>query len=612
MLSLSSPPWLLLLVLFLFSNGSATVVSFAENVTLATLPSSSPVSVSFSPVSSAAPPVSVDLENQTAIGGLNANNEASDEQTTGNSNSNTSSHSSNISLPSGSNITSSSSNTSNPNPNANLSSVSTLSTTTAGVSGGDRERERERDRDQQDALILATPTALNGSSAPPEHQTIGQAPPTKGEQEAILRALDWLKEKRASDYGWGNDTHVVILAKELSGGRDPNDSVDAHVLVIQELEDTLSVKEMEIEILAMLDRHHTLPKPLDLDKLARYVLALGSLCKDPKHFHGHDLVATLQHHEPAQDIEFALTTLSACSSAAHVRKRQIRRLLDIASGVTDQSVDAIAMVILALRCIVTDHRHRHLQHFVRRPARGLASLQDQRGSFGSLRSTALAMQALQDLEYDPAGHWNRTAASRYILSRQRADGGWSEEPLQDGQEPDIGVGLTADIILALGWKGLGAVRALQCDHVIRESSDPTENGEPKLAVPFGLSSSAEESDAKNISYTYTLWVGSNVTEAFSLSLVSPKNTSFFKAMTQAAEMDPRFIFEAREWPNGHYVHTLYGKKEEPRGYHYWLLYRLPELPDPNNTPGNQLIAPVGVDELMVEDGEHYLYWYKKL
>ncbi|XP_033170239.1 uncharacterized protein CG3556 [Drosophila mauritiana] len=596
MLSLSSPPWLLLFVLFFCANGSATVVSLAENVTLATLPSTSPISVSFSTTSSVVAPISTELENQTASSSsnLNTNNEASDEQT-GNSNSNTSSHSRNISgLPS--------SNSNIDNVNTNSSSVSSLSTTTAAISGVD----------QQESLILATPTALNGSGTPPEHQTIGQAPPTKGEQEAILRALDWLKEKRASDYGWGNDTHVVILAKELSGGRDPNDSVDGHVQVIQELEDTLSVKEMEIEILAMLDRHHTLPKPLDLDKLARYVLALGSLCKDPKHFHGHDLVATLQHHEPAQDIEFALTTLSACSSAAHVRKRQIRRLLDIASGVTDQSVDAIAMVILALRCIVTDHRHRHLQHFVRRPARGLASLQDQRGSFGSLRSTALAMQALQDLEYDPAGHWNRTAASRYILSRQRADGGWSEEPLQDGQEPDIGVGLTADIILALGWKGLGAVRALQCDHVIRESSDPTENGEPKLAVPFGLSSSAEESDAKNISYTYTLWVGSNVTESFSLSLVSPKNTSFFKAMTQAAEMDPRFIFEAREWPNGHYVHTLYGKKEEPRGYHYWLLYRLPELPDPNNTPGNQLIAPVGVDELMVEDGEHYLYWYKKL
>uniref|UniRef100_T1PCK4 Eukaryotic cobalamin-binding protein n=1 Tax=Musca domestica TaxID=7370 RepID=T1PCK4_MUSDO len=458
----------------------------------------------------------------------------------------------------------------------------------------------------------ATTSSPTTTSAP-VHEIIGSAGPDKSEQEAILKALAWLKKKRAADFGWGNDTHVVILAKELSGAQDPSDP-DDHLQKIQELEDTLSVKEMEIEILSMLDRHHTLPKPLNLERLARYVLALGSLCKDPKHFHGHDLVATLQHHEPTQDIEFALTTLAACSSAAHVRKRQIRRLLDIASGVADQNVDTNAMVILALRCIVTDHRHRHLQHFVRRPARGLASLQDPRGSFGSLRSTALAMQALQDLENDPAGSWNRTAASRWILSRQGAEGGWTEEPLQDGQDPDIGVGLTADIILALGWKGLGAVRALQCDHVIRENSDTaSENGEQKLALPYGLTgSSAEESDSKNVSYTYTLWVGTNVSQILTLNMVSPKNTSFFKAMTQAAEIDPRFAFEAREWPNGHYVHTLAGMKEEPRGYNYWLLYRLPEIPDKDNTPGNQLIAPVGVDELMVEDGEHYLYWYKKL
>lgn len=128
---------------------------------------------------------------------------------------------------------------------------------------------------------------------------------------------------------------------------------------------------------------------------------------------------------------------------------------------------------MALRCIVTDHRHRHLQHFVRRPARGLAGLQDSRGNFGSLRSTALAMQALQDLEHDPITPWNRTAASRYLLSKQTESGGWSELPLQDGQNPSIGVGLTADIILALGYKGLGAVRSLQCDHIIGENNDPT-------------------------------------------------------------------------------------------------------------------------------------------
>lgn len=94
----------------------------------------------------------------------------------------------------------------------------------------------------------------------------------------------------------------------------------------------LSVKEMEVEIMTMLDKHRSIPKPLNTDRAARYILSLGSLCKDPRRFYSHDLVATLQHHEPSQDYEFALATLAVCSSATHVRKRQIRRLLDIASG----------------------------------------------------------------------------------------------------------------------------------------------------------------------------------------------------------------------------------------------------------------------------------------
>lgn len=170
-----------------------------------------------------------------------------------------------------------------------------------------------------------------------EHILIGSGGPDQRESQAILKALDWLKEKRDHDYGWNNDTHMVILAKELSGGRDPVES-DNHFQMIAELEDLLSVKQMEIEILTMLDRHHSLPKPVNADKLARYVLALGVLCKDPKRFHNHDLVSALLHHEPTQDQEFALVTLAACSSAAHVRKRHIRRLLDIASGGSEQSV----------------------------------------------------------------------------------------------------------------------------------------------------------------------------------------------------------------------------------------------------------------------------------
>lgn len=48
------------------------------------------------------------------------------------------------------------------------------------------------------------------------HEYLGTMVPNKRERDGILRALDWLTQKRSSDYGWSNDTHMVILAKEVS------------------------------------------------------------------------------------------------------------------------------------------------------------------------------------------------------------------------------------------------------------------------------------------------------------------------------------------------------------------------------------------------------------
>lgn len=71
-----------------------------------------------------------------------------------------------------------------------------------------------------------------------------------------------------------------------------------------------------------------------------------------------------------------------------------------------------------------------------------------------MKSTALAMQALQDLPLDGSSY-DRAAAVKFILDRQDVDGSWKEEPLKDGEDHNYGVGLTADIIIALGCKGLG-------------------------------------------------------------------------------------------------------------------------------------------------------------
>lgn len=100
-----------------------------------------------------------------------------------------------------------------------------------------------------------------------------------------------------------------------------------------------------------------------------------------------------------------------------------------------------------------------------------------------------------------------------------------------------------------------------------------------------------------VNISYTIWVGSNVNETYNLTVTAPKNETFYEVMLLAAEISPHFEFLASEWPNGHYVHTLAGYKEEPMSYHYWLLYRLPSPPEPSSPPGNQLVAPGGMDDL---------------
>ncbi|XP_045539092.1 uncharacterized protein CG3556 [Papilio machaon] len=443
---------------------------------------------------------------------------------------------------------------------------------------------------------LTTKAPTTSTSTTPAPTTVVWETETLNEGQAIQKALQYLLQHRQPDWGWGNDTHHVMLTLQLANNTGKE-------IEQQGLEMQLSAKQMEIEILLMMSKHHESPPPLG--RLAAYTLALGALCKDPRSFHGRDLVTALLHREPPHDLEFAYATLAACSSAAHVRRRHIRRLLDIANAAADHSLDTISMVILALRCVVQDHRHRSLIHFVRRPMAGLARQQHPDGSFGSLTTTALAIQALEDSDSGPGAHqhWSLPAARKWLLERQGPDGGWGD------------VAKTAAAVAALTPASLAAVRPPHCsDKLLDSRHEPLDNngGDGSLKLAYQSGHNHNDSDARNVSFTYTLWLGTNVTENYTLYMVAPRNISFYHVMQMAAEQDPKFKFEASEWPNGHYVHTLAGHKEEPMGYHYWLLYRLPEVPDPASPPGNQLVAPVGVDDLLVEDGEHYLFWYKKL
>lgn len=126
-----------------------------------------------------------------------------------------------------------------------------------------------------------------------------------------------------------------------------------------------------------------------------------------------------------------------------------------------------------------------------------------------------------------------------------------------------------------------------------DKASPTSTDSSEETVPRSFSKNNVPVQ-QMINVSYTLWVGSDISKIYNLTLTAPKNETFYEVMLLAARRSANFEFSAYDWPNGHYVHTLAGYKEEPMSYHYWLLFRLPSPPETSSPPGNQFVAPGGL------------------
>ncbi|XP_049767200.1 uncharacterized protein CG3556-like [Schistocerca cancellata] len=453
-------------------------------------------------------------------------------------------------------------------------------------------------------------------------------PEVAAQNPEARRAAAWLEAKRRPDGGWEAasapgvaETARAVLALRMAALSEGAVATEA---VLPPAE-ALAVKQMELELVLLLWRHHE--APVSPRTLARYCLALTALCKDARNFYGHDIVNMLHNHEAGLEADYALSSLAVCSAGHNVRRRQIRRLSDVVDSVAAHDTDTLSLTLLALSCTAPDHHHRNLGQLVRRLATALASRQTPAGGFGPPSTTALAIQALDAADAEAGASWNRTSAVAALVAEQAADGSFGGS-----------VASTADALLALSPRGLASLRDVGCaPHRLPPgpvSFDFGGNSAP-LAPPLAATTSPGRPDGGSsagpsdevvtssgnrnssqqpdeVTVTYSLWVGTEVSENYSLTLRPARNSSFYNVMMLAAQQDEHYQFEATEWPNGHYVHTLAGRKEESASYLFWLLYQTPTLPNPADPPSNQLITPVGVDGLFVDEGDHYLFWYKKL
>lgn len=134
-------------------------------------------------------------------------------------------------------------------------------------------------------------------------------------------------------------------------------------------------------------------------------------------------------------------------------------------------------------------------------------------------------------------YWNQSLSKNYLRSRQDPDGAYTD------------AGLTSDVLLALMDKGLGSIRLMDCG---RHDADYENNGNKGincvsnsfLTISFtveiegltkSLSSQGNDSEIRNITITYTLWIGSNITENFTISITAPRNTSFYSIMQVSSD-----------------------------------------------------------------------------
>jgi gastric intrinsic factor len=57
----------------------------------------------------------------------------------------------------------------------------------------------------------------------------------------------------------------------------------------------------------------------------------------------------------------------------------------------------------------------------------------------------------------------------------------------------------------------------------------------------GTTSPGSPKEDDPVIVTYTLWVGTNVTENFTISVMARRNSSFYHVMQIAAEQDPHYV-----------------------------------------------------------------------
>nr|XP_042907455.1 uncharacterized protein CG3556-like [Parasteatoda tepidariorum] len=105
---------------------------------------------------------------------------------------------------------------------------------------------------------------------------------------------------------------------------------------------------------------------------------------------------------------------------------------------------------------------------------------------------------------------------------------------------------------------------------------------------------------------YSLYVGDEKDVIHTISLRVPENYTAFEVMKLAETEDPKYTFIYKKISGMMYVYQIDKTINDPERGYFWMLYQGQE--NDNATLNHYNLSP---DQLVMQDKEHLVMWYKK-
>ncbi|GIX92063.1 uncharacterized protein CG3556 [Caerostris darwini] len=387
-------------------------------------------------------------------------------------------------------------------------------------------------------------------------------------------ARSWLLSQRQHDFGWGKETPRALTALYLSDNRPPQERNDSDLLMIKQLEVQLA-----------LDMARNGSKQLELIDLVLYINALTASCKDPKNFHGNDLVLTLRNMVDsalyASKFVGPLVYMTLCMNnvTSYNDAKKIQEIFT-SRNVALSRIDILSLAMLSLACmrrkprIVPDSMYESFkQQFLER--------MNTKGLPGNVYEAALLKQAFNEMGLE------KPELTSFLLSQQQEDGSFGS------------ILATYLVLPVLANKNL----LRMSDHCSQMTKHITDL-EPIEVL--------KNKKSRRIHLRYSLNYGDPVEVSQSIQMQVAEGTNFLDIMRLAQEINPKFRFKMDENYRIPVVYSIGGVSNDAEKGLFWTLH-VASNSGKSKTDVSRLIPYTeSVKHLIPHQGDGIVFWIKPL